>query len=100
VEPVANRDGRRKVTFFPLASFPLASGVRPDLQEGLREDRFMSHRVLAGVLGCAFAVGLSGCGSDEPDSPPGLERIDGPAQVDPSFDPFATTPPTVTDVGG
>ena len=57
----------------------------------------MSRRVLFGLLGCALA--LSACSSaDEPEGPPGLDRIDGPAQVDPSFDPFATTPPvTVTD---
>ena len=35
-----------------------------------------------------------GGGTDEP---PGLDRIDGPARVDPSFDPFATVP--VTDGG-
>ncbi len=61
----------------------------------------MSRRVLAGVLGCALAAGLSACSSsDGPDGPPVLERIDGPAQVDPSYDPFATTPPTVVDGEG
>jgi hypothetical protein len=44
---------------------------------------------------------LAGCsGSSQPDGPPGLDRIDGPAQVDPSYDPFATTSPPVTDAGG
>jgi hypothetical protein len=44
---------------------------------------------------------LSACtSSDEPDDPPGLDRIAGPAQVDPSYDPFATTPPVVTEAGG
>jgi hypothetical protein len=68
------------------------------LQGGVREDRVMLRRVLAGVLGCALVVACTS--SDEPDGPPGLERIDGPAQVDPSYDPFATTPPTVTEAEG
>jgi hypothetical protein len=47
------------------------------------------------------AIVLIGCStSSEPAGPPGLDRIDGPAQVDPSYDPFATTPPPVTDAGG
>ena len=59
----------------------------------------MSRRVLAGVLGCALALALSACSNAvEPEGPPGLERIDGPAQVDPSFDPFATTPPVTVTV--
>ncbi|HSL73680.1 MAG TPA: hypothetical protein VK853_04405 [Ilumatobacteraceae bacterium] len=45
-------------------------------------------------------VAASACsGSSEPTGPPSLDRIDGPAVVDPSFDPFATIPPS-TDVGG
>ena len=64
----------------------------------MREDRRMSRRVLVGLLGCALVM-MSACDtSNEPDDPPGLERIDGPAQIDPSFDPFATTP--VTEAGG
>jgi hypothetical protein len=67
----------------------------------MREDLCMSRRVLAGVLGCALALALSACSSsDGPDGPLELERIDGPAQVDPSFDPFATTPPTVSEAEG
>ena len=53
------------------------------------------------LLLVSSASGLTACSSsNEPDGPPGLDRIDGPAQVDPSYDPFATTPPTVTDAGG
>ena len=54
------------------------------------------RRAAAVVL--VTVVFLSACddggGTDEP---PGLDRIDGPARVDPSFDPFATVP--VTDGG-
>jgi hypothetical protein len=33
-------------------------------------------------------------GPSQPDDAPALDRIDGPATVDPSFDPFATVPAT------
>ncbi len=36
----------------------------------------------------------------EPTDPPALGGIDGPARVDPSFDPFATTPASGTEAGG
>lgn len=59
----------------------------------------MRRLVLVAVA--AAAISLTGCStSSEPDGPPGLDRIDGPAQVDPSYDPFATTAPRVTDAGG
>jgi hypothetical protein len=49
----------------------------------------------------ASVGGLASCSDRaEPARPPVLDRIDGPAQVDPSFDPFATTPPLVPDTGG
>ena len=47
-------------------------------------------------------LGLASCsGSGDGDDSPTLDRIDGPAEVDPSFDPFATDPsaPAVTDGG-
>jgi hypothetical protein len=53
------------------------------------------------VVVALIVVALAGCSdSGAPDGPPVLDRIDGPAQVDPSFDPFATTPATVVDDGG
>jgi hypothetical protein len=61
----------------------------------------MSRVVSAAGIAVCLVVALTSCsGSGEPDGPPVLDRIDGPAQVDPSFDPFATTPPMVTDAGG
>jgi hypothetical protein len=50
--------------------------------------------VLLGLVACTGSDG-----SD--DQPPSLDRIDGPAVVDPSFDPFATDPstPPATDGG-
>ena len=42
--------------------------------------------LLASVAACSGSDG----GDDQ--QPPTLDRIDGPAQVDPSFDPFATDP--------
>jgi hypothetical protein len=48
-----------------------------------------------GVGALVVAVTVSSCtDSNQPDEPPGLDRIDGPARVDPSFDPFATVPVT------
>ena len=45
----------------------------------------------------AGSVLVAACSnSDQPDEP-GLDRIDAPARVDPSFDPFGTVP--VTDGG-
>jgi hypothetical protein len=65
------------------------------------------NRILGVVTAVLLAVTVAACSdSSGPDTPPGLDRIDGPAQVDPSFDPFATVPPTtpappsVTDDGG
>ncbi len=62
----------------------------------------MSRRLIGGVVIAAattvsltVSLTLSAC-TNEPDDPPGLDRIDGPAQVDPSFDPFATTTPKGT----
>jgi hypothetical protein len=84
----------------------------------VREDRHMARRLGAGLLGCVLAVLLVACsdsgGSDSPsDSPPGsagevpagstpvLDRIDGPAQVDPSFDPMQVDPTAPgTESGG
>ncbi len=60
----------------------------------------MSRRVLVLVLGWALVMSSACSSSNEPDGPPVLERIDGPAQVDPSYDPFATTPLTVVDGEG
>jgi hypothetical protein len=48
------------------------------------------------------SVVLLGCsGSGDTDDPPSIGGINGPAVVDPSFDPFATDPssPPVTDGG-
>ncbi len=51
------------------------------------------NRILGVVAAALLAVTVAACSdSSGPDTPPGLERIDGPAQVDPSFDPFATSP--------
>jgi hypothetical protein len=52
-------------------------------------------RALAVVV--VAVVVLAGCSDN--DDPPGLDRIDGPARVDPSFDPFEPTPPTTTPGG-
>jgi|GEM_PF-2326217 len=65
----------------------------------------VGRRVVALSLVASFA--LAGCsGSDGPDVdvddvPPTIGGINGPAVVDPSFDPFATVPsaPTPTDGG-
>jgi len=59
--------------------------------------------LVVGVLAVASGCTDDGDGGDEDD--PALLRIDGPAQVDPDFDPFATVPgsapavvsPTTTD---
>jgi hypothetical protein len=78
----------------------------------VREDRYMSRRSVAGVLGCALATLLVACtgGSDSPPNSPAeppagstpvLDRIDGPAQVDPSFDPMQVDPTAPgTESGG
>jgi major membrane immunogen (membrane-anchored lipoprotein) len=51
----------------------------------------MERRMMA--LYVAAAVGLIACsGSDETDSTVPAGGINGPAVVDPSFDPFATDP--------
>ncbi len=63
------------------------------------------NRIVGCVTAVLFAVTVTSCSDSGPETP-GLDRIDGPAQVDPSFDPFATVAPTtsagsvVTDGGG
>jgi len=53
------------------------------------------------VFVVSAALGAAACsGSGGSDGPPVLDRIDGPARVDPSFDPFSTTVPSVTEAGG
>ena len=50
------------------------------------------RRALAAVLLLASVAACSGSDGGDDQQPPTLDRIDGPAQVDPSFDPFATDP--------
>jgi hypothetical protein len=57
----------------------------------------MGRRRAAVVAVLTAGVLVVGCSSDPSDDSPGLDRIDGPARVDPSFDPFETVP--VTDGG-
>jgi len=65
----------------------------------------VGRRVVA--LSLVASLALVACsGSDDPDvdvddMPPTIGGINGPAVVDPSFDPFATVPsaPTPTDGG-
>ncbi len=55
------------------------------------------------VAAAALAVVVASCSDSSGDTPPVLDRIDGPAQVDPSFDPFATStssPAPTADDGG
>ena len=52
--------------------------------------------LLAGSLVVGTACSDGDDGGDDDD--PGLLRIDGPAQVDPDFDPFATVPGTMPAV--
>jgi hypothetical protein len=56
----------------------------------------MSRWSGAWLSGLAVIASMSACSgsSSQPDDPPVLDRIDGPARVDPSFDPFATVPAT------
>jgi len=63
-------------------------------------------RQLSSVV-AAVAILAACSGSDSPESPdtttiPGLDRIDGPAVVDPSYDPMRVDPsvPAVTEVAG
>jgi hypothetical protein len=59
--------------------------------------------VVVSILLAAVTACSGSDGGDDPEQPPTLDRIDGPAQVDPSFDPFATTtssPPPAADDGG
>ena len=58
-------------------------------------------------IAAAAALVLAACsGSDEPETPgttiPGLDRIDGPAVVDPSYNPMQVDPstPAVTEPAG
>lgn len=52
------------------------------------------------VVLAALGVACSGSGGSD-DEPPSIGGINGPAVVDPSFDPFATDPsaPPATDGG-
>jgi hypothetical protein len=54
---------------------------------------------VAGLVAMAAVAGCSDSGADEP---PTLDRIDGPAQVDPSYEPFATdrAAPSTTEADG
>jgi len=56
--------------------------------------------VALSLVACLALTACSGSDDSDDDSP-SLERIDGPAVVDPSFDPFVTDPsdPPVTDGG-
>lgn len=55
----------------------------------------MSRWWVAWSSGLVVIASVSACSeSSQPDDPPVLDRIDGPARVDPSFDPFATVPAT------
>lgn len=55
----------------------------------------MSRWWVACLSGLAVIASVSACSeSSQPDEAPVLDRIDGPARVDPSFDPFATVPAT------
>ena len=50
---------------------------------------------MAVVGAAALVVTAAACTDDDGGGDdPGNMRIDGPAQVDPDFDPFATVPPT------
>ena len=52
------------------------------------------------LLVAAAACSGSNDGVEDPEQPPTLERIDGPAVVDPSFDPFATEPSAAPTTDG
>lgn len=55
---------------------------------------------MIGLIGLLAMTACSGS-DDTDDGPPSIGGINGPAVVDPSFDPFATTPSTPgTSVGG
>ena len=56
---------------------------------------------LVASLALAACSGSDGPGPGVDDAPPTIGGINGPAVVDPSFDPFATVPfaPTPTDGG-
>jgi hypothetical protein len=57
--------------------------------------------VVSILLVTAVACSGSNDGGEDPEQPPTLDRIDGPAVVDPSFDPFATDPSAApTTLGG
>jgi len=76
----------------------------------VREDRIMrtggSHHIswrAVAVIAVVGAVGVTSCTDSDgfDDEPPSIGGINGPAVVDPSFDPFATDPsaPPATDGG-
>jgi hypothetical protein len=55
---------------------------------------------MIGLIGLLAVTACSGS-DDTDDGPPTIGGINGPAVVDPSFDPFATAPSTPgTSVGG
>jgi len=69
--------------------------------------RRMAVVIVAGVVlaACSNSGGSDSPPNSTPDSPSGptpvLDRIDGPAQVDPSFDPMQVDPTTPgTESGG
>jgi hypothetical protein len=49
---------------------------------------------LSAVVLAVLVVTVAACTADSEGDDPGELRIDGPAQVDPDFDPFATVPAT------
>ncbi len=62
----------------------------------------MRSRGVVGVVSIMLVTAAACTGSDgSDDQPPSIGEINGPAVVDPSFDPFATDPsvPPATDGG-
>lgn len=56
---------------------------------------------MVAAIAVVGAVGVTSCTGSDGDEPPSIGGINGPAVVDPSFDPFATDPsaPPATDGG-
>ena len=54
---------------------------------------------VVGLVGVLVLVACSGSDGTDDESP-GIGGINGPAVVDPSFDPFATDPSSPPDTGG